>query len=247
MSVGWIGPTPSSCCRTPLLLSTAGRPPPRVVRLPSRTDHGYVVQVRHTRGTAMTADGLTDDVLTQQPGSRTPRAYLRDAVDRLAGADPGLTQLRTGLQSVLGIAVGVGLVYLFVRLTGGVQLPAGGGAAPGAAPAPVAAAYDHALLIVSMLLAGMVAMMAGFTVNDRTARGQLVSSLLLPVPMLVALAAGLAVGRYYVASLVFVVALMTAAVYARRWGPPGFRSGMVAFNGGFLGFFLHSQIGLGDI
>ncbi|MCW2676280.1 MAG: hypothetical protein JWR70_1320 [Modestobacter sp.] len=189
----------------------------------------------------MTADGLTDDVLTQGRPTGTPRAYLRDAVDRLAGADPGLTQLRTGLQSVLGIAVGVGLVYLFVRLTGALQLPAN------AAPAAVVSAYDHALLIVSMLLAGMVAMMAGFMISDRTARGQLVSSLLLPVPMLAAMAAGLAVGPHHVPSLVFVVALMTAAVYARRWGPPGFRSGMVAFNGGFLGFFLHAQIGLRDI
>jgi uncharacterized membrane protein YgaE (UPF0421/DUF939 family) len=98
-----------------------------------------------------------------------------------------------------------------------------------------------------MLLAGMVAMMAGFTVNDSTARGQLMSSLLLPVPMLAAMAAGLAVGPYHVPSLVFVVGLMTAAVYARRWGPAGFRSGMVAFNGGFLGFFLHAQIGLKDL
>src|SRR4051795_12851897 len=145
------------------------------------------------------------------------------------------------LQSVLGIAVGVGLVYLFVRLTGALQLPVG------AAPAPVVSAANHALLIVAMLLAGMVAMMAGFTVNDRTPRGQLVSSLTLPVPMLAALAGGLAVGAYHVASLVFVVALMTAAVYVRRWGPVGFRSGMVAFNGGFLGFFLHAQIGLGDL
>src|SRR4051795_8377865 len=145
------------------------------------------------------------------------------------------------LQSVLGIAVGVGLVWLFIRLTGALQLPAG------AAPAPVVAAYDHALLIVSMLLAGMVAMMAGFTVNDRTPRGQLVSSLTLPVPMLAAMAGGLAVGAYRIPSLVYVVALMTAAVYVRRWGPVGFRSGMVAFNGGFLGFFLHAQIGLGDL
>src|SRR3954453_16843170 len=119
----------------------------------------------------MTADGLTDDVLTQQPQTRTLRGYLRDALDRLAGADPGLTQLRTGLQSVLGIAVAVGLAYLFVRLTGALQLPAT------AAPAPVVAAYDHALLIVSMLLAGMVAMMA-------------------------AMAAGPVVGPYHVPSLV---------------------------------------------
>src|SRR3954447_7797463 len=98
-----------------------------------------------------------------------------------------------------------------------------------------------------MLLAGMVAMMAGFMVSDRTARGQLVSSVLLPVPMLAAMVAGLVVGAYHLLSLVYVVVLMTAAVYVRRWGPPGFRSGMVAFNGGFLGFFLHAQIGLGDI
>src|SRR4051794_41797651 len=96
----------------------------------------------------MTADGLTDDVLTQEPRSRTLRAYLRDAVDRLAGADPGLTQLRTGLQSVLGIAVAVGLVYLFVRGTGALQLPAG--AAP---PAGVTAA-NPGLLIVAGVAGG---------------------------------------------------------------------------------------------
>src|SRR4051812_39266209 len=200
-----------------------------------------MVQMRQTRATSRTADGLTDDVLTQGRPTGTPRAYLRDAVDRLAGADPGLTQLRTALQSVLGIAVAVGLVYLFVRLTGALQLPATAG------PAPLVAAHNHALLIVSMLLAGMVAMMAGFMVSDRTARGQLVSSLLLPVPMLAAMVAGLAVGPYYLPSLVYVVVLMTVAVYVRRWGPPGFRSGMLAFNGGFLGFFLHAQIGLGDV
>jgi uncharacterized membrane protein YccC len=40
---------------------------------------------------------------------------------------------------------------------------------------------------------------------------------------------------------------MTAAVYVRRWPPRGFAWGMVAFNGAFLGFFLHSQIAVGDI
>src|SRR4051794_31585528 len=200
-----------------------------------------MVQMRQTRATSRTAAGLTDDVLTQGRPTGTPRAYLRDAVDRLAGADPGLTQLRTRLQSVLGIALAVGLVYLFVQLTGALQLPAG------AAPPDVVSQANHALVIVAMLLAGMVAMMAGFMVSDRTARGQLVSSLTLPVPMLAAMTAGLAVGPYHVASLVFVVVLMTVAVYVRRWGPPGFRSGMVAFNGGFLGFFLHAQIGLEDV
>ena len=162
-------------------------------------------------------------------------------MDRLAGADPGLTQLRNALQAVLGIALGVGAVDVFVHLTGGLQLLAAAG------PAPVVAAYNHALLIVSMLLAGMVAMMAGFAVGDNTARGQLISSLILPVPMISAMACGLAVGSYRLPSLVFLVVLISAAVYVRRWGPRGLACGLVAFNGGFLGFFLHTEIGLRDL
>jgi uncharacterized membrane protein YccC len=146
-----------------------------------------------------------------------------------------------GLQSVLGIALAVGLVVLLHRVAGGLQL------APGSAPPAVVAAADHALLIVSMLLAGMVAMMAGFTVQDRTARGQVLSSVLLPLPMIVAISAGLAVGPHRVASLVFLVVVMTVAVYVRRWPPRGFAWGMVSFNGAFLGFFLHAQIGLRDV
>jgi uncharacterized membrane protein YccC len=40
---------------------------------------------------------------------------------------------------------------------------------------------------------------------------------------------------------------MAVAVYVRRWPPRGFAWGMVAFNGAFLGFFLHSEIGLRDV
>src|SRR3954451_1737976 len=184
---------------------------------------------------------LTDDVLIQEPPTRSLRAWWRDAVDRLAGADPGLSQLRLGLQSVGGIAVAVGLVYLFVRTTGALQSPAG------SAPSPVLSASNRALLIVSMLLAGMVAMMAGFTVQDRTIGGQVLSSLVLPVPMIAAITLGLLVGPHRVLSLVFLVGVMAVAVYVRRWGPRGFAWGMVAFNGAFLGFFLHAQIGLRDV
>jgi hypothetical protein len=66
----------------------------------------------------MTPGGLTDDALTEERRPQSPPAYLRDAVDRLAGADPGPTQLRMALQSVLGIA----LVWLFIRLTRALQL-----------------------------------------------------------------------------------------------------------------------------
>ncbi len=184
---------------------------------------------------------LTDDVLTEAPRAPTLRAYLREGVDRLVGADPGLNQLRTALQAVLGIAVAVGLVSLFVHLTHALQL------STSSAPAATVAVYNHALLIVAMLLGGMVAMMAGFTVTDSTARGQVISTLILPFPMLAAMAGGLALGPHRVASLVYLVLLLAVAVYVRRWGPRGFAAGLVGFNGGFLGFFLHTELNLSDL
>jgi uncharacterized membrane protein YccC len=199
-------------------------------RQPGRTD----VLDRYPAG------ALADDDVTHPRRARTLRAHLRDAADRLAGADPGLNQLRTALQAVLGIAVGLGLAYLFIRLTGAMQLPAG------SAPASALSAADHDLLVVSMLLAGMVALQAAFVVQDRTARGQLVFSLFLPVPMTTALVLGLLLGPYRVPSLVYLVVAMAVGVYLRRFGPRGFGSGMVLFFGAFLGFFLHSELTLRD-
>jgi hypothetical protein len=183
---------------------------------------------------------LADDDLTHPRRVRTLRDWLREGADRLAGADPGLNQLRTALQAVLGIAAGLGLADLLVRLTGALQLPSG------SAPGPTLSASDHELLIVSMLLAGMVALQAAFVVQERTARGQLVFSLLLPVPMTIALVLGLLVGPYRVPSLAYLVVAMAAGVYLRRFGPRGFGTGMVLFFGAFLGFFLHSVLTLRD-
>jgi hypothetical protein len=50
------------------------------------------------------------------------------------------------LQAVLGIGAPLGLAYLFVRVTGALQLP------PGSAPTPVRSAVDRAMLLVSTLL-----------------------------------------------------------------------------------------------
>lgn len=193
--------------------------------------------VRHN----LPSRGLTDDVLTLLPRARSLRAYLRDGLDQLAGADPGLTQLRLAVQAVLGIGVGVGFAYGLVKATGALQLPAEAG------PAAIVRAGDHALLIVAMLISAMVAMMAGLTVTDQTARGQILSTLFLPIPMLASMAIGIALGPYRTLSLIWLVILLSIAVYVRRFGPRGFAAGLVMFNGGFLGFFLHAELHVRDI
>ena len=188
---------------------------------------------------ARASHGLTDDVLTLGPRARSVRDYLREGVDQLASADPGLTQLRVALQAVLSIGLGVGFAYAFVKATGALQ--------PKDGPAAVVQAEDHALLIVGMLISAMVAMMAGFTVTDQTARGQLATTLFLPFPMLAAMTIGIALGPYRIVSLIWLVVLLATAVYVRRFGPRGVAAGLVMFNGGFLGFFLHAEIRPRDV
>jgi uncharacterized membrane protein YgaE (UPF0421/DUF939 family) len=194
-----------------------------------------------TKEEAPAVPGLRDDMLSQYPRTRSPRVLLRDAVDHLVGADPGLNQLRMALQAVLGIGAGLGLAYLFIRLTGALQPPAG------SAPASVLSAADRATLLVSMLLAGMVAMQATFVVQEPKLPGQVLSSLLLPVPMVAAMVIGLLVGPYPVLSLLFMVVAMTVGVYLRRFGQRGFGAGMAVFFGAFFGFFLHTKLGLSDV
>src|SRR5262245_7700775 len=109
--------------------------------------------------------GLTDDVLTLEPREHSVHGYVRDGVDHLAGADPGLTQLRLALQSVLGLVVSLGLAYAFVRMMHAPRKPVPVG--PGGVPAA-----DHALLVIALLVTGTVALSVGAAINDTTKRTQ---------------------------------------------------------------------------
>src|SRR3954447_5234690 len=132
------------------------------------------------------------DALSQGAMGGSAQARFRRAVDVLVGADPGLNQLRLALQGALGIGVALGLAYLFVTVTGVLQVPAG------SASAAVVPAENRARLLVCMLLAGMVAMQAAFVVRERTVPLLVLFSLLLPVPMVGTLLLGLVAGPYTV-------------------------------------------------
>ncbi|MCU4185005.1 FUSC family protein [Acidiferrimicrobium sp. IK] len=166
-------------------------------------------------------------------------------IDPLVGSDPGLNRLRTAGLAVVGIAAALGGEWLFVHLTGALQV-AGAGAGLPAKQAALVAAQHHGVLVIAMLLGGIICMMSGFGVADVTARGQLVTSLIMPVALGVALTAGLAVGGHRLASLCLIAAAVTVGTYLRRFGPRGFVVGALLFIGCFMGFFIHAEIGVGD-
>jgi uncharacterized membrane protein YccC len=178
--------------------------------------------------------------------ARTPvRAWDR-WIDHFAGSDPGLNRFRMALQSVLTIGLILAAEWLFVHSTHALQIQAHGAGLPAAQMAEVAAA-NHAYLVIAILIGALTGMLSSFGVMDTTARGQLVSTLLLPFPLIAGLVLGLALGGDRIPSLVTFVVVLVIGTYFRRFGPRGFIGGIVLFVGDFLGFFLHGTITMGDL
>ncbi len=166
-------------------------------------------------------------------------------IDPLVGSDPGLNRLRTAALAVIGIAVALGGEWLFVHLTGALQIDTHDAHLPAARAAQVAAQH-HGILVIAMLLGAIVCMMAGFGVADTDASGQIISTLALTVALGSALTLGLAIGGHRLAALVLIAASVTVGTYLRRFGPRGFLIGAVLFIGSFMGFFIHAEIAVGD-
>jgi hypothetical protein len=173
------------------------------------------------------------------------RAAAYDAVDRLAGSDPGLNRLRAGLQAVVSVAVIIGVEYAFVQGTGALQATV-----PSGAPAAVAAsiaAGNHALRVIAILLGALVGMLTSIGVYDTTAARQVVSTLIVPVPVIVSMALGLALGGHRALALTSFPVILALGTLARKWGPRGLLVAMPLFIGDFVGFFLYGVVHLGDL
>jgi hypothetical protein len=160
-------------------------------------------------------------------------------------SDPGLARLRHAVQSVLTIAMALGAEWLFVHGAGALQIRAGAGLST--AKAAEVAAANHDLLAIAMLLGAIVALISSMGVNDATGKGQLMTVLILPVPIISALALGIAIGDHRVIALVVIALVLALGTYLRRFGPRGFVAGQLLFIGYFLGFSLHSAVTIGDL
>ncbi len=193
----------------------------------------------------MTAHSLRSDPRPHDDEPRPPAPERRPAwLDWLDATDPGQLRLRMAVEISLSIAVVLAAEWLFVRLTGALQVPV----PPHAPPAAAAELWmlNHALLVIAMMLGAILAMIGGFGVGMfATARDQLVTILFLPLPMLALLAVGLTV-HVRLISLALLAVVLAAGTYCRRFGPRGFMGGMLAFMGAFLGFFIQDYVKLGQ-
>ncbi|MGW8375977.1 FUSC family protein [Streptomyces sp. ODS28] len=124
--------------------------------------------------------------------------------------DPGRLRLRVATRAVLGI----GLAVTAAALAG--------------------------MPLDAVITAGLVALLALFTVADPTVRGQALSTALFPAAGFPALALAAALHGYAPARDAAFLLVVFCGAYARRWGPRGNALGIYAFMNFFAAQFLHS-------
>jgi hypothetical protein len=96
--------------------------------------------------------------------------------DGFVGSDPGFNRFRAALQLVLTIGLALIAESLFVHWTHALQIRTHG------TPPLAVAAANHEFLVVALLLGSIVGVNSCMGVMDKTARGQLTTVLLMPVP-----------------------------------------------------------------
>ncbi|MFH8410903.1 FUSC family protein [Streptomyces sp. NPDC018019] len=124
--------------------------------------------------------------------------------------DPGRLRLRSAARAVLGVAAAVAVCGL----------------------------VGHSL--VGVVVGGLAALLALFTVADTTVRGQLVSTALLPLAGFPVLAAAALLHDLPLVRDAAFLAMVGVGVYARRWGPRGNALGIFAFMSFFEAQFLRT-------
>lgn len=148
------------------------------------------------------------------PGAlpRTPRRRASALLERaFLAPDPGRARLRFALRGVLGIA----LASLACGLAG--------------------------LSLTGVVIGGLTALLALFTVTGPTVRAQALTTALLPAAGLPVLAVAAGLHTHPVARDLAFLAVVGAGVYARRWGPRGHGLGVFAFMTFFAAQFLRAE------
>ncbi|SDT10422.1 FUSC family protein [Microlunatus soli] len=167
--------------------------------------------------------------------------------ERFLASDPGLTRLRTAAQAVASIAAAMLCEWLFVRLTGALQVDPGPGRLTAEQAAAVAAQH-HAAVVMAIMVGAVIGMISAFAgpMFPRP-RELLISLLLMPLPMIAGMAIGLALAPFHLAALASLVVVLAAGGYLRRFGARGFLAGQLLFMGDFFGFFLARLVDISDL
>ncbi|WOC13895.1 FUSC family protein [Gordonia sp. MP11Mi] len=172
----------------------------------------------------------TPAVSAPPTAERRTRQTADEWLNRFVASDPGLTRLRTAVQTVVSVAAVIGIEWMFVEFAHPL-IVSGDSAA--------VVAENRAAGVMGMMVGAVVVMVSSFAGPMFTnVRDGVLGLALLPCAMFVGVVAGLALADIRVVALLFMIAALGGAGFLRRFGAWGFVLGQGLFMGNFLGFFL---------
>jgi Fusaric acid resistance protein-like len=152
-------------------------------------------------------------------GSGDARARLAASRDLLAATDPGLNRFFAAVQTMTGIAVTIAVVYGFMQLTKVLWIHPPGGRAPSAAQLALIAAQHHDVTLLAMLLGGVMALLGTIAVTDPHPRGQALTMLPMPIPLLVTMALSIQLVTPRSAGIAVLAVVIGVGTYLRTFAP----------------------------
>ena len=168
------------------------------------------------------------------------RGQIAASRDLLAASDPGLNRLFAAVQVMTGIAVTIGVVYGFMQLTNVLWIHPPGGRALSAAQLALIAAQHHDVTLLAMLLGGVIALTGTFAMPDPNPRGQALTMLLMPIPLLATMALSIQLVTHRSVGIAVLAVVIGVGTYMRklvpRFGSRVVLYGMLLFIGYLFGF-----------
>jgi len=165
------------------------------------------------------------------------RETLRAYTDRLVASDPGINRLLNAGRVLVAVGVTIAVEYGFMHLTHAMWTGS--------------PTQQRGITLLGMLIGGIVAMMSALAVLDTSPRAQAVTLVLVPVPMLAAMALAVELSGDRTVGLVVLSVVIGVGTYARkfaaRFGPRAFLYGVLLFMGYFFGFMAAGEIALHDL
>ncbi|MUL68493.1 FUSC family protein [Mycobacterium sp. CBMA 234] len=134
----------------------------------------------------------------------------------LRAADPGRIRLRSAAATTFSLLLAMGAMLAFTRAAG----------------QPVTVA----------MLGAVVAMQASASVKDRDQRSRNITTVLLFLPSIGAIALAAFLGQHGIIADIGFIVVLFAAVWVRRYGPRGNALGMIAFISYFFALFLRIPV-----
>lgn len=133
--------------------------------------------------------------------------------------DPGFNQLLIAVAVMVGVAVTVGSVYVFVQVTHAMWIGPPTGAILKPAALAALSAQHHGETLLAMLVGGLLGLLSALTVADASPRQLGLTMVLAPIPMLATMALAIAFAGHRTAGIAVMAIVMGIGTWLPKLTP----------------------------